>query len=112
MKRPDSKIIDRTAQNLFHQMIGADWVINNLQDDDYAKDFLVEIVKSEQLSGRNFYAQLKGTRTLPIKGNGKYVSFQLERHHAVYYADKFQYPVFLIVIDVDTKSGLWIEAIF
>ncbi|MEX2112161.1 MAG: DUF4365 domain-containing protein, partial [Pirellulales bacterium] len=102
MKRDSAKVIGKIASAILLKALSpAKWVVNSLEgDDDYAKDFLIERVEdSGLLSGESVFIQLKGTSKKAKYARGKMncYSFQLKQKHALYYADKADQPVFLVL---------------
>lgn len=107
MKRPRSHEIDEIAMRVFQCALPPSWVVNK-QPLDYAKDYLVEIVEAENLTGITFLVQLKGQESLSLSKDGSHATFWLKRKYAVYYADKVRSPVFLVLVDVQQKAGYWV----
>jgi hypothetical protein len=108
MKRDLNAEIDERAMRVFRHHIPPAWVINETQRPDYGKDYLIELVESQELTGVNFFVQLKGTRRLPVRGGGSYVSHTLERKDAIYFTDRVRQPLFLVVVDVTREVGHWV----
>jgi hypothetical protein len=109
MQRTTAHQIDKTAQNVLHNCLPASWIINKL-DEDYAKDYHVEIVDDIELTGTAFFVQLKGKAAVVYSKNKKVVCFQLETKHAAYYLDRVQdLPVFLIVVDTTNELAWYIH---
>jgi hypothetical protein len=107
MKRTRTHEIDEEAMRILKLFLPVAWVVTE-QHPDYGKDFLVEIVEDQELTGFNFFIQLKGEESIqPIK-DGKCVSFPLKKKHAIYYADKLKQPIFLVVIDISRRVGYWL----
>ena len=78
---------------------------------DYGKDYLVEIGEdgNGQLTGTNFFVQLKGQRRVKRTADKIAVLFSLESKHARYYSEKVKdLPVFLVVVDIGTEKGWWL----
>jgi hypothetical protein len=106
MKRPKQHQIDELAQRVFRDALPAEWVARE-QRPDYGIDYLVEIGKSEKLTGLAFAVQLKGKKTLAHDGES--ILYQsLETRHLAYYLDKQRAPVFLVLVDVVTHEGYWL----
>lgn len=107
MKRPRSHEIDELAMRSFQCALPPSWVVNK-QPLDYAKDYVVEIVETGNLTGTTFLVQLKGQESLSVSKDRKHATFWLKRKYAVYYADKVRQPVFLVLVDVNQKVGYWL----
>src|SRR5216684_8467377 len=99
MKRPRTHEIDEEAMRILKSSLPVAWIVSE-QHPDYAKDFLVEIVEDQELTGVNFFIQLKGEESAKPVDEGRFVSFPLKKKHAIYYADKLRQPLFLVVVDV------------
>lgn len=97
--------IDEAAQRLFRGCLPESWVIKK-QEPDYHIDYLVEIVNEEELTGVEFYVQLKGSRKFSKKK--KHVSLQMKAKHLKYYRNKSHRPVFIIVADLQHKQCYWL----
>jgi hypothetical protein len=107
MKRNRPHVIDEEAMRLFRDSLPPEWVACE-QRPDYGKDYLVEVTAGEELTGVNFFVQLKGTGRLKERAKGAHVAFELDRDKAAYYADKVRQPVFLFVVDVPRRRGFWV----
>ncbi len=108
MKKPLSHQIDTLGQQIFHSAIPESWVCNP-HIFDYGKYYLVETAEANELTGKNFYVQLKSKQSVKLIRRNKFISFRLEKDHAIYYADKVkQLPVFLILVDITTKHAWYI----
>ncbi len=103
MKRASAHAIGKMAANIMGRYLSPiKWSVNGLTDDDYGKDFLAEWIEDPNtgdLSGQSIYIQLKGTSKKPKHARGRKdcFSFQLKKKHAVYYVDKVDIPVFLVL---------------
>src|SRR5436190_14247583 len=100
MKRPRSHEIDDRANAIFRMLKPVELAVVGLHP-DYAKDYLVEISDSKEMSGDEAIVQLKGQEALVALTGGTAFSFMLEQKHALYYADKEKLPVFLVLVDVN-----------
>ena len=109
MKRHRTHQIDELAQRIFKNALPPTWVVNK-QENDYAKDFHVEIGEdNSDLTGSSFFVQLKGQEKADISADGSLVKYCLEIKYAAYYLDKIKdLPVFLVVVDVNSKKGWWL----
>lgn len=109
MKRPRSHQIDEEAQRVFQNALPSSWVVNK-QENDYAKDYLVEVGHGNgDLTGTNFFVQLKGHGNANFSKDRLTVRHTLRHRYAKYYLDKVKdLPVFLVVIDTTRKEGWWL----
>ena len=53
MKRPRTHEIDKEAMVVLESFLPSSWVVNP-QHPDYGKDYLVEVVEDQELTGFNF----------------------------------------------------------
>lgn len=107
MRRPRQHEIDDEAQVVLRKLLPSSWVCGELGK-DYGKDYLVELVEQGELTGKAFVVQLKGADRLRAIGEGSVVSFSMNVEHLIYYVDKVEVPVFLIVVDVSTEKAYWL----
>jgi len=109
MKRHRTHQIDELAKRFFQAATPVTWCYNEHKT-DYGKDYLVEPGDDdEELTGLNFFVQLKGQEKVKLTADGSRVKFVLETMHAAYYLDKIKdLPVFLVVVDVNKKKG-WFQ---
>jgi hypothetical protein len=74
--------IDDRAQLILRDLLPVTWVVNE-QLKDYGKDFLVEIGETDgNLTGSNFFVQLKGQEKATKSRDGAWVKFYLETKYA------------------------------
>lgn len=107
MKRPLSHKIEDAAKKIFKNSLPDDW-IEREQGRDYGVDYIVEPFDAEdEATGRYFAVQLKGIERLRF--NNGTAPFQLETKHLVYYLDRMNVPVFLVVADVSSKAAYWLH---
>ena len=104
MKRPSQHVTDDQAQALL-QLAWPDWVFNK-RTRDYGKDFTVEVVEDEQVTGLELIVQLKGTRRRLHARDG-HISFSLGTKYLKHYL-ACRLPVFLVVMHVEEKRGYWL----
>lgn len=101
--------IENKSETIFRDAIPAKWTYN-VHRKDYGKDYYVEPSDDQgQLTGKNFWVQLKGT-TRPKKSKHQTaIAFSLKKKYAEYYLDKLtQEPVFLVLVDVTRKSSWFV----
>ena len=109
MNKHRSHQIDNLAQQFLWSALPVTWVPNK-QENDYAKDYLVEIGEENgDLTGSSFYVQLKGKERVDRTADGSQIKYPLESKYATYYFDKVKdLPVFLVLVDVSRKRGWWL----
>jgi hypothetical protein len=99
--------VDQAAQALFNQWFHApDWLVRK-QEPDIHIDYRVEAVESREPVGLHFQAQIKGRSMYRRKT--KKLAEPLKTKHLRYYLS-CQEPVFVFLIDPDTKEGHWLFA--
>ena len=104
MKKPTTHNIRDHSEALLKHFFSK-WICNQLFN-DYGLDFLVTIVEDEYISYYNFFVQLKGTKSLRVSKNS--FVFNIEKKYLKEY--KYQIlPVFLIIFNVDSEKGYWIN---
>lgn len=108
-KRPKQHVIDDQAQDAFRALIPSEWIKNPLYP-DYAKDYLVEVVASEDVSGKIFIVQLKGKLKSSARSRDATISVPIKRDHLRYYVQKLMLPVFVVAVDVTSKLGYFVFA--
>lgn len=70
-------------------------------------DYFVELVEKNDPSGVHFGIQLKGVQKLSY--NKSQIKFPMKTKHLSYYLDKVKtYPVFLIVVDIESNRSYWL----
>lgn len=107
MKRPRQHEIDEDAQTILRVALPKAWVCEEY-DEDYAKDFSIELVEEGDLTGKVFIIQLKGKERLRMPKTGSHISHSLETRYVRYYADKIELPVFVVVADIANRRAYWL----
>ncbi len=108
MKKSKSHQIDENGKRLLGEQLPSTWVVNE-QFNDYGKDFIVEIADAQgELTGDSFHIQLKSCDSAKLISGGKSTSFPLKSNHARYFAKIKDLPVFLVVMDVSRKVGVYL----
>lgn len=106
MKKHFTHIIEREAVKLFKDALREEfWTVYDI-DPDYGKDHKVELIEGGEHTGRIFWVQLKGQKTVKPLQDGT-ISFSLEAKDLDYFL-KLSEPMFLVVIDVTKKVGYWV----
>lgn len=104
MTRPRSHAIDTEGQRIFTSLLPSDWVARE-DKPDYGIDYVVEVFANEQLTGLRFAVQLKSTTAL--KTRGRVAKVRLSVKNLADYVDKQRLPVFLVVVDTQSREGYW-----
>lgn len=99
-------VTGEAAESIFSEWALQENGIPRKQSPDFFVDYLVEIVRNGEPSGRLFAAQIKGVsigknsiapRKLTLKGK-----------HVRYWLKDCQHPVFVFLIDVQSRTGFWL----
>ncbi|MGV3756334.1 MAG: DUF4365 domain-containing protein [Verrucomicrobiota bacterium] len=98
---------DQSAIMHFRSTLPVSWLYRE-QKPDFFVDFVVETVTDGEPTGINFGVQVKGRSKL--KYSKESVSLQFKTKHLSYYLEKCVYPVFVILVDIDTKKIFWLFA--
>ena len=107
MKRPRSHQIDDEAQSVLRSQLPSAWVCSK-PEKDYAQDFIVETTQDEELTGKTFIIQLKGSDKPVLSQDRLHVLHRIRTHYLAYYADQVELPVFLFLIDVKHRHSYWV----
>lgn len=94
------------AEAIFCEWVRSQHHLVRKQSPDFFIDYLVEIVASGEPTGRHYATQIKGvavdkSSTLPRK-------LALKGKHLRYWVKDCQIPVFVFLIDVVSRAGLWL----
>ncbi|MGZ4973754.1 MAG: DUF4365 domain-containing protein, partial [Limisphaerales bacterium] len=93
------------AEIIFSDWLPPDWLCRKRTPDVFI-DYVVEIVENGEPTGLFFAAQIKGVfldknRPLPKK-------YPASGKHVRYWLKDYPHPVFLFLIDVETRRGVWV----
>ena len=94
-----------SAYTILRQLLPAKWIIRP-QNPDFHIDYLLEPSEAGELTGINVGIQLKGWA--PKKNRGDQPAHSLKTKHLLYYLEKCELPVFLVLIDVTKRRGYWV----
>ena len=94
-----------SAYTIFRQLLPAKWIIRP-QTPDFHIDYLIEPTEAGELTGINAAVQLKGW--VPKENRGGNPTYQLKTKHLLYYLEKCELPVFLVLIDVTNRRAYWV----
>lgn len=101
MKRPEQHIIETKSQRIFEKLVPVEWVIREIKP-DYGVDYLVEIFKNNESTGKTFFVQLKGSDQVIEKNTFK-KQFEVENLN---YFNSLALPVLIILVSVNTEQ-IW-----
>jgi hypothetical protein len=102
--RPKSHFIGQKAQGVFESLLPMDCAASR-QESDYAIDYRIEVFNKGQKTGYLFGVQLKGSEALD-DANPNW-RFALKTKHVKAFLKERQ-PVFLVLVNVLTKTGRWV----
>lgn len=105
-KRPKQHVIDECAQRIFRAAMPPEWVINPL-DNDYCKDYLVEVTAGAAVTGNVFIVQLKGQQSPRVNPVNNTFGVPIKRDHLRYYVEEFRLPIFIVGVDVGRNSAFF-----
>lgn len=100
----DRYATSQTAYTILRDLLPAKWIIRT-QEPDFHIDYLVEPTEAGELTGINLAIQLKGWT--PRKNKANSPAYSLKSKHLLYYIQKCELPVFLVLIDVTNRRGYW-----
>jgi hypothetical protein len=93
----------QAAYTILRDLLPAKWIIRH---QDFHIDYLVEPTEAGELTGINLAIQLKGWT--PRKNKANSLAYSLKTKHLLYYIQKCELPVFLVLIDVSKRCGYWV----
>ena len=104
MKRPDQHITETKSQRIFERIVPVEWVSREIKP-DYGVDYLVEVFKNNESTGKTFFVQLKGS-TQEIKDDT--FEKQITIDNLKYY-NSLALPVIIVCVSVTTEQiwGIW-----
>ena len=85
-----------SAYTVLRELLPPKWIIRN-QTPDFHIDFLIEPTEAGESTGINIAIQLKGW--VPKK-KGQKLAYSLKTKHLLYYLEKCELPVFLVLIEM------------
>src|ERR1039458_5280072 len=92
------------AYTILRHLLPAKWIIRP-QTPDFHIDYLIEPTEAGELTGINLAVQLKGWT--PKHNKASNPAYSLKTKHLLYYLQKCELPVFLVLVDVINRSGYW-----
>jgi hypothetical protein len=92
------------AYTILRHLLPTKWIIRH-QSPDFHIDYLIEPTEAGELTGINIAVQLKGWTPAQKKANNP--AYSLKTKHLVYYLQKCELPVILVLIDVTNRRGYW-----
>ena len=104
-KRPLSHVSGDEAVSIFTSACPSEWVVSPIQP-DYGLDLRIEITRNTDVTGEEFYVQLKGRQKIFPLSNGK-VKAPISQSTINYWLGKLN-PVLIVLVDVPNKC-FWFD---
>lgn len=104
-QRSASHIIGEQAVNIFLSACPPEWIKMPIQP-DYGIDLRIEIAKESNVTGEEFFVQVKGCKKIK-KRHDKTVSLEIPQRTVNYWLGKL-HPVLVVLVDV-SKSQFWYD---
>lgn len=104
-QRPLSHVSGDEAVRIFVSACSPDWIISPIQP-DYGLDLRVELARNGNVTGEEFYVQLKGRRNVQVTSDPK-IEVPIAQSTINYWLGKL-HPVLIVVVDVPQKR-FWFD---
>lgn len=104
-QRPKSHISGDEAIRIFTSACSPDWIISTVQP-DYGLDLRIELVRDNQVTGEEFYVQIKGRKQIQISDD-QVVEIEIPQATINYWLGKL-HPVLIVLVDV-TQKRFWFD---
>ncbi len=103
-KRPMQHVRGDMATRIFQQACPATWIISSIQP-DYGLDLRIETTRGEEVTGEEFYVQIKSVKTPNVSTTD--ITLTIFQRSINYWLGKL-HPVMLVAVNVD-KGVFWFE---
>ena len=104
----DSYVVESTAVEVVRSLLPPSAWLWRQQSPDYFVDYVIETTRDGEPTGFQFGVQIKGTRTLSVRKNT--VRFRMERKPLLYYRDSAEFPIFIVIVNVQAQAAYWVLA--
>jgi hypothetical protein len=105
--RPDQHDTDKKGQALLRSFFAnAGWEVTKIEE-DYGRDFEIEVFRNKKTTGILFNVQLKSSEEPSYSAKNEFVSVELEIPNARYLALELRTPTILVQADVTKKRLFW-----
>jgi hypothetical protein len=94
------------AESIFCEWATAEHCLPRKQHPDIFIDYLVELVRDGEPTGQQFATQVKGVAV--GRNSAMPRKFALKGKHVRYWLKDCQNPVFVFLIDVESRTGCWL----
>lgn len=107
MIRPDQHDTDKQGEALLRQFCArAGWGITRIEE-DYGRDFEIEVFRERKTTGILFSLQLKSSVAPAYSAKDEFVSVELEIPNARYLAHELETPTIIVQADVTQSKLFW-----
>jgi Domain of unknown function (DUF4365) len=107
VERPEQHQTDSRGRALLREGFGRlGWAVNEIEE-DYGRDFEVEVFRNNKSTGIVFGVQLKSSLAPEYSANDEFISQKLDRRNALYLASELRHPTFVIIADVNRSKLFW-----
>lgn len=107
MLRPDQHDTDKKGQALLRSFFAnAGWEVTKIEE-DYGRDFEIEVFRNNKTTGILFNVQLKSSEEPSYSAKNEFVSVELEIPNARYLAQELRTPTILVQADVTQQRLFW-----
>lgn len=104
-QRPKSHISGDEAVRIFTSACSPDWIISPVQP-DYGLDLRIELVRNNEVTGEEFYVQIKGRKQVK-NSDDQTVEIEMPQSTINYWLGKL-HPVLIVLVDVIQKR-FWFD---
>ena len=108
-KRIDKHVTESKSYKIFSNVLSDDWIIRDVTERDYGVDCYVEICESGFVTGRLLSIQLKGSKNIEIREDGKYATLYNINPSTFNYWNNLPMPVILAYIDINLEKIYFIN---
>jgi Domain of unknown function (DUF4365) len=107
-RRPLSHVSGDEAVRIFVSACPPDWIISNIQP-DYGLDLRIELARDGNVTGEEFYVQLKGRRNVNVT-SAPQIEVSIAQSTINYWLGKL-HPVLVVLVDVSQRRYWfnWLE---
>lgn len=106
-KRIDTHISESISFNALSSALPKEWIVRELTERDYGVDLYIELVGEDgKVTGDLVALQVKSTNSVQFNDNGLFTYSGIKSSTINYWLG-LPVPVFLIVVDLNTKHVYW-----
>ncbi len=105
--KPEEHDTNRAGKRLLREVLEPlNWIVNDVQE-DYGIDCNVQVFDGKSPTGTWFHVQLKSSLSSNYSADRSFISQELFIDHARHYVLEMRDPLFLVHVDVTSKSVYW-----